>query len=82
MSIFTEWFPKGVKPTREGVYEVADEGDYSLFLLERFQWYAYWNGKRFCYRASDVPAHAFESREYPTDLPALTKWRGLAKEPK
>ena len=79
MNDFTDWFPAEVTPTREGVYEVADDGGGPL---DRLRWYAYWNGKRFCYRTSfDDPQQAFERRDFDTKLPALTKWRGL-KEPK
>ena len=67
----TEWFPNSTKPIRKGVYQVKGVV---------FSWlpYAYWNGKRFCYRAESVDRAHFMKDEY-TDAPESAQWRGIAK---
>jgi hypothetical protein len=77
----TPWFPANVNPAREGVYEVEP-------LSMQLRAFAYWNGERFGYRCWNYPdmpnpvADAYEMRECSTCLPAMTKWRGLAEQPK
>jgi len=66
------WFPKHIVPVRVGVYQVKESKDYG-----RKPWYAYWDGKKFGYRALSVD-DAFELRWQMTMLPAQCKWRGLA----
>ena len=71
----TPWFPETVKPMRVGVYQVK------LDWFNPRDWYAYWNGKRFCYRSSTGPDDALRARYCETALPRIAIWRGLAEKP-
>lgn len=68
----TPWFPADVTPVHVGVYEVDDHDGMGG------QWWAYWDGKKFCYRCHFDWQDAFDKRNEKTDCPALTSWRGLA----
>lgn len=70
----TTWFPATVMPARVGVYEVEPPSGYG-------RWYAYWDGERFGYRVTSGPDEAEDCRSWPTRLPTLASWRGLAKNP-
>lgn len=71
----TPWFPADVKPARKGVYQVSD-----CFWADRVG-YAYWNGRRFGFRAADDPSMAHLHRNSLTLFPERTSWRGLAENP-
>ena len=72
----TAWFPENICPVKEGVYEVDDD-----FLFPSDTWYAYWNGERFGYRTCQGIDEAYRTKNFPTELPNLARWRGLAEKP-
>ncbi len=64
----TPWFPPDVKPSRRGVYL----RDYTFP-------YSYWDGKKWCIACDDEHLAATKRGN---SLSQLSRWRGLAKEPK
>lgn len=69
----TPWFPKTVKPTRKGIYELQ-EADWGSPC------FAYWNGSKFGFRSSST-SRAYANRDSATCFPALARWRGMAEKP-
>lgn len=68
----TDWFPPSTEPVHAGVYQVDDFDGTG-------EWFGYWDGKRFSYRALSVKdAELF--RDSSTICPRLTTWRGLTSE--
>ena len=72
----TKWYDGEQKPVRVGVYE----RDYSTLLLS-FNYYAYWDGKRW-YSATSTARGAEAMRlllcDWPSDHQKLP-WRGVVK---
>lgn len=74
-ALVTGWMPADTPPVRVGVYEVSDHDDDRMPC----QWFAYWDGKKFCYRYCSEPQSAFDCRDIKTCLPPLVKWRGIRR---
>ena len=65
----TLWFPRSVKPSRVGYYEISEDGH----VLELRRW---WDGSKWLYGGPGGFPSAMN------EATSIIKWRGLAKEPK
>lgn len=73
----TQWFDPDQPPVHPGPYQVMIDGQP---MMQGREWFAYWNGSRFGYRAFS-PDAAFDAQDFPTVLPPHTHWRGIPRGP-
>lgn len=69
----TPWFPISVQPVRAGVYQVQGA---------RLNMYSYWSGNAWYWMSRTPDSAALE--DFPSEKMKnpMSKWRGLAQEPK
>ena len=69
----TPWFPTIVCPVRVGVYQVQ---------VPRFRMYSYWSGNAWYWLSRTTDSAALENFPSEKMKNPMSKWRGLAQEPK